>query len=140
MLQLKPPLKILLIDPIDKTRRYYWQFLKECGEVITAHDTYGAELLYLQHHPHIIVTDLFNPLMKGLELLRKFQRQYRSIYAYYVIGLISPTDPQPENRAAIDPCLMEVLIKPVYIGQLLSTVRELGKEIRTFRDLEKEAS
>ena len=139
MRQTKPPLKILLIDPIDTSRRYYWQFLKECGEVKTAHDSYGAELMFLQHRPHIIVTDLYNPLLKGVDILCKFRHQHSSKYAYFVIGLISPTDPQPLNRTTIDPRLMEVLIKPVYIGQLLATVRELGKDVRTFRDLEKQA-
>ena len=70
------PLTILIVDDDLGTRLSIGDYLELSGyDVITAHDGQEGLMLFEEHHPDLIVTDIVMPQMNGYELVRRIRQQ-----------------------------------------------------------------
>jgi len=70
------PLTILIVDDDLGTRLSIGDYLELSGyDVITAHDGQEGLMMFEEHHPDLIVTDIVMPQMNGYELVRRIRQQ-----------------------------------------------------------------
>lgn len=130
-------LKILLVDDepiITKGLRklILWQDL-DCEIIGDADNGYDAYQFTLEHHPDIIITDLFMPIMNGAEMIEKI----RQAGIRTKIIVLSGYGEFEYARDVFKNGVAEYLLKPVTRENLIQVMEETARQIRADRDADK---
>jgi CheY-like chemotaxis protein len=116
------PATVLIVDDNEDSRAILAMILGMNGySTLTARD--GAEALELarDHHPSVIVTDIFMPRLDGIDLTRRVRADPAlvSIPVVAQTAYMTAVDTHRELFAA-------VLEKPCQPAELLATLEDLG--------------
>ena len=115
--------KILLVEDNRLNRKLVSRFLEARGfEVASVETVAEAESWLAAHRPAVVLLDVALPGEDGLTLVRRL-RERESIHTP-VVALTAHAMPGDRERALAAGCDV-YLSKPVHLGRLLSTVREL---------------
>lgn len=125
--------KILIADDETDTRNLLVKHIrqKEPDVTVVGSVTNGEEALKaaLELRPDIVITDIYMPVMNGLEFLREAQKQGLTMKA----AVISGYDEFEYAKEAISLGVTEYLLKPFSPGELSEVIGKMKQELDSQR-------
>ena len=113
-------LKLLYAEDEKGTREHHIRYIQSRYdfEIYEAHDGRQALVLYKEHKPDIVLTDITMPQMSGLELIKEI----RKISKQTQIIIITAHSEQEKLLEAFDAYVVNYLIKPVDRQKLTNSI------------------
>jgi PAS domain S-box-containing protein len=119
-------LTVLYVEDEEASRELAAEFLARCvGRLVTAHN--GAEGLaaWQSHHPDIVITDIWMPVMDGLTMMQEIRAQDTMVP---IIVLSAFEDPASLKRS-INLGVSGYVIKPIDTTQFNTTLFECARRL-----------
>lgn len=117
---------VLYVEDDDNVRRNAAEYLRRlCKEVLEAKDGKEALVLWKEHHPDIIITDINMPHLNGLDMARYIRSQDKETQ---IIVATAYTDTE-YLMEAVELQLVKYLVKPITKEKLESALEQSVKYI-----------
>lgn len=112
---------ILYVEDEDDVRRNAVEYLKRlCKEVLEAKDGKEALVIWKEHRPDIIITDINMPRLNGLDMAHYIRSQDHEVQ---IIIATAHTDTQYLMQA-VELQLVKYLIKPITKEKLIAALQQ----------------
>jgi YesN/AraC family two-component response regulator len=117
--------KILIIDDEAPIRKMLKKVLEKNNfEVVDAQNGNQGIILFKEHHPDLVITDLIMPEKEGLETIRELKKINPDVEIIAISGGGS-ADPKIYLKIASNLGAIHTFTKPVDNEILLSKIKEL---------------
>jgi CheY-like chemotaxis protein len=115
----------LLVEDAPFVRHAFGRLLRRNGfEVCEATDGREALERISEFHPQLVLTDLMMPVMDGFELTRRLHAHPET--SRLPVLAITADATEQAARKAREAGALDVIIKPIDLGDILDRIRGLG--------------
>lgn len=114
--------KVLIVDDETSIRTILNDYLETLGfEIFHATDGRKGWEIFQEHHPDLVITDIFMPEMTGVELLEKIKMSDRPAPVVLISGVpLSPAEVQVQRERSDG-----FLEKPYMFWQMKDLIQKL---------------
>lgn len=124
-------MKVLVVEDYEPIRNAVARAIKEQNGVVTAMSNGLDGLWYAQNHElDVIILDVMLPDISGLEILSKLRQGGSSV----PILMLTARDTLEDRVAGLDLGADDYLVKPFFMGELLSRLRALTRRKGDMKD------
>lgn len=122
-MNLRPDMKVVIVDDSDFSREVIREMLNEEGiEVIgEAHSAESALILIHEKSPNIVITDIVMPEVSGIELTEKINQRYPDTS----VIVISSLSQEHIVLEAIGAGASDFITKPIDKKQLIDSLEKI---------------
>ncbi|QEP42217.1 fused response regulator/phosphatase [Ectothiorhodospiraceae bacterium BW-2] len=129
--------RVLIVDDERANRLLLATMLRDEGyEVLQAENGLQGVECYQQHHPDVVLMDLFMPVMSGFEAARQIKSH--SSRHYIPILFITTHTSESDMIEAIESGGDDFLSKPIHFTVLKAKIRAAMRTRQLYRDLQAE--